>query len=80
MKITLNEPGSGTLLELEVQKVDIPSGTGWYIITPKGRKVLIRSCNGEWLTDGENNISHEFWQTIGNEINKRLETERSYHN
>jgi len=80
MKIELNEPESGTLLELEVNKVDIPSGTGWSVSTPKGRKVVIKLCDGEWKTDGESNISHEFWQTIGQEITRLIRTEKQSQN
>jgi hypothetical protein len=76
MKITLKEPESGTLLELEVYEMDTPTGIGWSVVLPKGGNVLIKCRNGEWKTDAENNISQEFWQTVGNEISLLLEVER----
>ncbi|MCO5948632.1 hypothetical protein [Mucilaginibacter flavidus] len=76
MKITLKEPGSGSFLELEVYKMDTSIGIGWSVVLPKGKNVLIKFNNGEWETDEGNNMSHEFWQTVGNEINLLLEEER----
>lgn len=76
MKMTLEEPGLASFLELEVFKMDIPTGVGWSVMLPKGEIVLIKFNNGEWKTDEENNISHEFWQTVGNEITRLLADER----
>lgn len=80
MKIVLNEPDSGTLLELDGAEVDIPSGTGWCVIMPKGRNVVIKFFDGEWKTDDESNISREFWQTIGNEITFLIGSKNQYRN
>jgi len=35
MKIRLNEPESGTVLQLEATKVDTSSGVGWSILKPQ---------------------------------------------
>ena len=80
MKIVLKEPGTCTLLELEVSKIDTPSGPGWSVITPGGRVVVIKFREGEWKTDSESNISYEFWQTVGNEITSLIGRERQSQN
>jgi hypothetical protein len=80
MKITLKEPESGSLLELEVYKMDTPTGIGWCVVLSKKKNVLIKFNNGEWKTEEENNISHEFWQTVGNEITRLLGNERQSQN
>ena len=72
MKIKLNEPVSGTLLELEVVRVDLPSGTGWSVHMADGKKVVITNYKGLWKTEEAGNISQEFWQVVGNEINRVL--------
>ena len=78
MKITVKEPGSGTMLTLEGYKVDTPTGPGWYITLPDERKVLIKFLNLEW--GAGNNLNNEFAQAIGTEINQFLEAERPVSN
>jgi hypothetical protein len=70
MRITLKEPG----LTLEVNKVDTPTGTGWCIIMPNDRKVLVKFYQGKWET--AEHISMQFLQSIGNEINRLLEADQ----
>ena len=76
MKIKLNEPVSGTLLELEVVRVDLPSGTGWSVHMADGKKVVITYYKGLWKPNEISNISQEFWQVIGDEINHLLVEEQ----
>jgi hypothetical protein len=76
MKIKLNEPVSGTLLELEVVRVDLPSGTGWSVHMADGKKVVITYYKGFWKPNEISNISQEFWQVIGDEINRLLVEEQ----
>ena len=53
MRITLKEPE----LELEVFKVDTPTGVGWCVILPDERKVLLKFHQGKWQT--ADNISNQ---------------------
>jgi hypothetical protein len=74
MRITLKEPE----LELEVHKVDTPTGVGWCVILPEERKMLIKFHNGKWET--MDNASDQFVQAIGYEINQFLESDQSGRN
>jgi hypothetical protein len=62
MRITLKEPD----LELEVYKVDTPTGAGWCVIMPDDRKILIKRQQDKW--DTADNISNQFVQAVGAEI------------
>jgi len=66
MKITLKGHG----LVLEANKVDTPTGAGWSIIIPDGRKVLIKFHHGKWETAED--VSNGFVQATGNEISRLL--------
>ena len=77
MKIRLNEPESGTVLQLEATKVDTSSGVGWSILTPQKKKVLIKFREGLWTAEYDHSISQEFWQMVGNEIDQALEADRA---
>jgi hypothetical protein len=77
-KFTVKEPGSGLLLTLEMYKVDTPTGAGWYVMLPDQKNVLIKFLNREWRAD--NDISNEFAQAIGNEINQLVEADRPGNN
>jgi translation initiation factor IF-3 len=70
MRITLKEPE----LELEVNKVDTPTGAGWCVILTEDRKILIKFHHGKWETT--DNISNEFLQEIGYEINQLLKADQ----
>ena len=70
MRITLEEPE----LELVVNKVDTPTGTGWCVIMPDDRKILIKFMHGKWQTTDA--ISNHFVQSVGNEISRVLETDK----
>lgn len=70
MKITLKEPE----LELEVIKVDTPTGVGWCVLLPEERKILIKFNHDKWETGDD--VSDEFVKAIGDEINKFLESDR----
>jgi hypothetical protein len=70
MKITLQEPE----LELIVNKVDTPTGTGWCVIMPDERKIVIKDHNGQWETNEV--LNDQFVQVIGNEINRVLEAKQ----
>ena len=70
MKITLKDPE----LELEVIKVDTPTGVGWCVLLPGERKILIKFNHGKWETD--DNVSDQFVQAIGDEINQFLESDQ----
>ena len=72
-KFTVKEPESGMILTLEMYKVDTPTGAGWYVTLPGQRNLLIKFLNREWKAD--NDISHEFAQAIGNEINLLVEAD-----
>ncbi|EHQ30993.1 hypothetical protein BDD43_4981 [Mucilaginibacter gracilis] len=73
MKITLNETQTGTILELEVYKVDTPTGEGWSVLTPQGRKVVIKFRDGNWHAEDDHSITQEFWQMVGEEISRTLD-------
>lgn len=73
-KFKVKEPESGMILTLEMYKVDTPTGAGWYVALPDRRNVLIKFLNREWTAD--NDISNEFAQAIGIEINKLIEADR----
>jgi hypothetical protein len=70
MRITLNEPE----LELEVNRVDTPTGTGWCVIMPDDRKILVKLRYGKWET--EDMISEQFVQDVGSEISRFLEEDQ----
>jgi hypothetical protein len=70
MRITLKEPE----LEPEVNKVDILTGAGWRVIMPDDRKILIKLNQGKW--DTADNVSDQFVQAIGDEINQFLQAEQ----
>jgi hypothetical protein len=70
MRITLKDPE----LELDVYKVDTPTGTGWSIIMPDDRKILAKYHNGKW--EANDVISEQFVQEIGYEINRILEADQ----
>jgi len=70
MRITLKEPE----LELEVFKVDTPTGVGWCVILPDERKVLLKFHQGKWQT--ADNISNQFLQAIGYEIDRSIEDDQ----
>jgi hypothetical protein len=76
MKITLNETETGTTLPLEVYKVDTPTGEGWSVLTPQGRKVLIKLRDGNWHAEDDHSITREFWQMVGEEISRTLEADQ----
>ena len=76
MKITLNETETGTTLPLEVYKVDTPTGEGWSVLTPQGRKVLIKLRDGNWYAEDDHSITQEFWQMVGEEISRTLEADQ----
>jgi hypothetical protein len=77
MRIVLNEPESGTELQLEVNKVDTSSGVGWSVLTPQKKKVLIKCREGLWTAEDDHSISQEFWQMVGNKIDQALEAGRT---
>jgi len=77
MKIRLNEPESGTVLQLEVNKVDTSSGVGWSVLTPQKKKILIKFREGLWTAEDDHSVSQEFWQMVGNEIDQALEADRA---
>jgi hypothetical protein len=62
MKITLNDQE----LELQVNKVDTPTGTGWSICMRDERKLVIKFRQGKWET--ADNVDDTFVQVIGREI------------
>ena len=73
MKIILNDPKSGTLLELDANKVDIATGTGWSIKFPTGKKVLLRFCDDAWIAaDDDIGATQQYWQMVGEEISRSL--------
>ena len=77
-KFTVKEPESGLMLTLEMYKVDTPTGAGWHVTLPDERNLLIKFLNREWKADNE--ISHEFAQAIGNEINLLVEADKPGNN
>lgn len=70
MKITLEDPE----LELEVNKVDTPTGIAWCVIMPNERKIIIKDHQGQWKTNEV--LSDQFVQLIGDEINRVLEAKQ----
>jgi len=70
MRITLKEPD----LDLEVNKVDTPTGTGWCVIMPDDRKILVKVQHGRWETN--DCISDQFVQDVGNEISLSLRADQ----
>lgn len=72
MRIVLNETETDIELQLEVNKVDTPTGVGWSVLTSQGRTVLIKFRDGAWHAENENSISPEFWQMVGDEIEQVL--------
>ena len=72
MKITLKEPD----LALEVYKVDTPTGTGWCVIMPDNRKILVKLNHGQWTTDDV--ICDQFVQAIGEEINRYMDANQPH--
>jgi hypothetical protein len=74
MRITLKEPD----LELEVYKVDTPTGAGWCVIMPDDRKILIKCHQGKW--DTADIVSNQFVQAVGDEIIQFLQAERPKNN
>lgn len=68
MRITLKEPE----LDLEVNKVDTPTGTGWCVIMPDERKILVKHRHGKWEADDL--ICDQFVQAVGDEIDRFLES------
>jgi hypothetical protein len=67
MRITIKEPE----LELEVNKVDTPTGAGWCVIMPGDRKILIKRHQGKW--DTADNVSNQLVQAVGGEILQYLQ-------
>lgn len=74
-RISVNDPESGKIILLEINKVDIPTGAGWSVMLPNGKKFLMKKRNGEWETDPDENRISEFVFAVGNEINQMMEAE-----
>lgn len=72
MKITLKDPE----LDLEVNKVDTPTGAGWCVIMPDERKILVKLQHGRWETNDL--VCDPFVQAIGDEINRFLATDHPH--
>ena len=70
MRIILKEPE----LDLEVNKVDTPTGAAWCVKMPDERKVLITFHHGKWDTAGD--FSNQLVQAIGNQINQFFEADK----
>jgi hypothetical protein len=66
MRITLKGPE----LQLEVNKVDTPTGAGWCVIMPDERKILIKRHQGKWGT--ADNVNNQFVQAVGDEISNSI--------
>lgn len=67
MIITLKEPE----LKLEINKLDMLSETGWSVVMPDKRKILIRLEQGKWHT--ADNVSNQFVQALGEEIGRYIQ-------
>jgi len=74
-RISVKDPESGKIVILEINKVDIPTGAGWSVMLPDGKKFLMKKCNSEWETTADENIISEFVFAVGNEINQMIEAD-----
>jgi hypothetical protein len=74
-RINIKDPESGKSVILEINKVDIPTGAGWSVMLPDGKKFLMKKCNSKWEATADDNIISGFVFAIGNEINQLIEAD-----
>ncbi len=65
MRIVVNEPATGSRLELNAVPEDYNGDQGWRILSPDKDSFVIVEKNGDWHVADETGIHPELIQAIG---------------
>jgi hypothetical protein len=68
MRITIKEPGTGDIKQLDAQPEDYFGEQGWRIIYPDKDSFLIARRNGDWKAVDEEDINPEIIDVIMREL------------
>ena len=68
MKITINEPATGSRLDLDAQPEDYNGEQGWRILSPGKDSFVIIQQDGSWTVADDSDINPELIKEISNAL------------